>query len=347
MCIAIYSMKGNDIPCEDYLKTSFENNDDGAGFAFNTDDHRVRIVKGLMTWESFKNTFYQYDKQFDFKNRGVLIHFRITTHGGTRPECCHPFPVVGDIGMMQKLECTTNWACIHNGIITLTSAEATKRQTVSDTMVFVEKYLSKLATNKGWFKNTTNYELLYDMLDSKMAILNGNGDINSTYGFVQDADGNFYSNTSYKVSRIPYVYTSRAWDDDWDGTYMGASSYYGSGVKRWIPLQRLDQNQMIYFDDETIVEYDPADEIRFLATKNGEIFMVCANELNGWYPNATAIYCGTGTILDSLYRLVPFTRDVYIREDRLDMEDYEYALCDEADGDEKKSDKEVKEVETK
>ena len=46
MCIAIYSLKGTDIPSEDILKTCFLNNPDGAGFAFNKGG-KVHIVKGL------------------------------------------------------------------------------------------------------------------------------------------------------------------------------------------------------------------------------------------------------------------------------------------------------------
>ena len=52
MCIAIASPKNNPIPTYDILKTCFRNNDDGAGFAFNTDDNQVKIVKGFMI-ESF------------------------------------------------------------------------------------------------------------------------------------------------------------------------------------------------------------------------------------------------------------------------------------------------------
>ena len=92
MCIAIYSLKGTDIPREDILKTCFLNNPDGAGFAFNKGG-KVHIVKGFMDYKGFISAFKKYDAEFGFKQRGVLIHFRIATHGGVNVGCCHPFPI--------------------------------------------------------------------------------------------------------------------------------------------------------------------------------------------------------------------------------------------------------------
>jgi len=241
MCIAIYSPMGTETPSEQYLHTSWENNPDGAGFAFNTDDGRVKILKGFMTWESFLETYKKYRDECDFKNRGVLIHFRISTHGGICPECTHPFPLTSDNGTLQKLTATSNYAVIHNGIISLTAPEARTLQHMSDTMVFVSKYLSKIAQYKKWFDNPVTWELIYQLADSKLAVLQGDGSIKATYGFTQDADGNFYSNATYKEERVRYSYkypyasgypytssysgTSRAYyydDDDDDDYYANA-----------------------------------------------------------------------------------------------------------------------------
>ena len=70
MCIAITSPIGTEIPTDDILKTCFRNNQDGAGFAFNTDIHQVKIVKGFMDFESFITAFHEYDKKYCFKDRG-------------------------------------------------------------------------------------------------------------------------------------------------------------------------------------------------------------------------------------------------------------------------------------
>ena len=82
---------------------------------------------------------------------------------------------------------------------------------MSDTMVYISKYLSKMATYPDWFSNPVTFELIYDMIDSKMAILRGDGTIKATYGFTEDAeDHNFYSNNTYKETRVKYVYPAVA-----------------------------------------------------------------------------------------------------------------------------------------
>ena len=131
MCIAIYSLKGTDIPSEDILRTCFRNNPDGAGFAFNKDG-KVQIVKGFMDFDSFISAFKKYDTKYGFKDRGVLIHFRIATHGGVNVGCCHPFPIKKKKKQLKKSLLVSDYAVIHNGIIFLT---ADKKNSLSDTMI--------------------------------------------------------------------------------------------------------------------------------------------------------------------------------------------------------------------
>ena len=123
MCIAIAKNSGIKCPSLDTLRNCWDSNPNGAGFAFN-DAGRVVIKKGFMTWNDFQTAWLRYSKRYDFDNRGVLIHFRISTHGGTNPQNTHPFPVISDTGMMQKSECVCDYAAIHNGIISLTSSQA-------------------------------------------------------------------------------------------------------------------------------------------------------------------------------------------------------------------------------
>ena len=203
MCIAIAKKIGSKCPSLDTLRNFWDSNPDGAGFAFN-DAGRVVIKKGFMTWNDFKAAWLRYSKRYDFDNRGVLIHFRISTHGGTNPQNTHPFPVIADTGMMQKSECVCDYAAIHNGVISLTSSQAYKERSVSDTLVFIRDYVSLIAQNKSWFKRRSNIELIDLLIDapsSKMAILNGRGEIIYTNGFIED-NGVLYSNQSYKVARV-------------------------------------------------------------------------------------------------------------------------------------------------
>lgn len=220
MCIAIAKPIGVDIPNDDILTNCFHNNPDGAGFAFNH-NNEVIIRKGYMTLKDFLDAFHKYNEKFDFKNRGVLIHTRITTHGGTNPQMCHPFPINSDEGALKKIEYASPYAVIHNGIISLTSSEASKKKDMSDTAIFVQKYLTKIASNKKWFSCKSNIDLIEELIDSKMAILNSNGKIIMTSGFTEDK-GIFYSNSSYKEDRFKYF-------DYYDDDYY----YYGGKVRTY------------------------------------------------------------------------------------------------------------------
>lgn len=236
MCIAIAKPIGVEIPDDDILTNCFNNNPDGAGFAFNH-NNEVVIRKGYMKLKDFLDAFHKYDKKFNFKNRGVLIHTRITTHGGTNPQMCHPFPINSDEGALKKIEYCSPFAIVHNGIISLTSSEATRKKDMSDTAIFVQKYLTKIAKNKNWFNNRANIELIEELIDSKMAVLNGNGKIIMTSGFTED-NGIFYSNSSYKENRYKKVY-NWDWYDDYSydygyGDYLTTNGFISDGKGGWI-----------------------------------------------------------------------------------------------------------------
>ena len=306
MCIAIYSMRGNDIPKESYLKNSFEYNPDGAGFAFNTNDGKVQVVKGLMTWENFISTFRKYEKKYGFKDRGVLIHFRITTSGGTNKPCCHPFPISDNEDELHQLEYKTDYACIHNGIISLTSSEASKRKLMSDTMVFIEKYLTKIASNNKWFYNEENFKLLYELLDSKMAILNGKGEIKSTEGFEQDSDGNYYSNSSYLYSNY-FSYKNTRWDS-FDDYYFGDAYGYDED---YIELMKLPKDCVLSLNNFEESYYDDKEEIDYFISKNGECFI--GEKTDTEYIIETEIdYIDEGVMLDKNYNSVKFKPTNYL-----------------------------------
>lgn len=352
MCIAIYKPLGNQVPCEEHLRASFERNDDGAGFAFNTDDHQVMIVKGLMTWESFITTFREYEKKYGFKDRGLLIHFRITTHGGTNPECTHPFPVIADEGAMHKLVYKTRYAAIHNGIISLTSTEAYRRDKMSDTMVFIEKYLTKIASNKGWFDNKSNFELIYDLIESKMAVLRGDGQINATAGFEQDADGNYYSNLSYKEPRYKSLTSKSSYKnsgyyggyyggwDEWEdygygGDYADYRGYgadyeyptekdgyaYSTTDSEGFPVRKRRMNLMMLKPDEVFIneisEYDfISEDVPMLMNADGDVFISSTKPDSYGRVNYydLELIDTDAYALSSAYREIPFRKDCYTFE---------------------------------
>lgn len=296
MCIAITSPIGVSIPTDDILKTCFRNNDDGAGFAFNTDNNKVQIVKGFMDFDSFIAAIHEYDKKYGFKDRGVLIHFRITTHGGTKPNNCHPFPISNNPKHLKKLKITSNYAVVHNGIIRLC---ADSKNELSDTMLFIKDYLSKLNSNKDWFHNKNNINLIEQLIGSKMAILNADGKILATSGFHKGEDGNYYSNYSYQEYDYG-IYRYGFFDDGWYSDYY---SYANEGQHE-MPLMELKRGECIYYDDGTTEEYrsDYHNLFKTYVTEDNEVYALFDDgDYDDKIPMEHLTYIGNGAIIDNFF----------------------------------------------
>lgn len=310
MCIGIYSLKGNEIPNDDILRTCFRNNSDGAGFCFNTDNNQVQIVKGFMDFESFITALHEYDEKFNLTHRGVLIHFRIGTSGKTikggycDPSCTHPFPISSKDKHLKKLKFTSDYAVIHNGIINLT---ADRKSDLSDTMIFIKGYLTKISSNKNWFYNPKNIRLIEMLIASKMAILNGNGEIISTAGFHKGADGNYYSNTSYKstyYSLYDFGFYDSWYHDDIEPEYEELEC----------PLMQLKKGEIVFYDDGKTEEY----EIGFhnlypvYLTKEGDVYGdYTDSEIKNKVSMKNLTYLGHGYIVSnkSPIGIVDFRKD--------------------------------------
>lgn len=310
MCIAVYSTKGNDVPDRSTLEMCFNANPDGAGFAFNTDNGQVRIRKGFMDFESFIGEFERHKDKYGFRDRGVLMHFRIATHGAQDMANCHPFPITSNQKKLRKTETDSEYACVHNGIIHLTSDIARKEKKNSDTMIFVRDYLSLIASNRHWFDTPSNTELIHNLIDSKMAILNGKGDIIATPGFEKGADGNYYSNDSY----------------------MGTYSYglYDLFLYDKVPLMRLDEGETAFFDDGITEEYDKVYHGAYplFITESGEILGCYDGAYVGQNISSERLtYLGDGIICDDHSLMsgnlsVPFRKDAMMTLSRENEYDF-------------------------
>ena len=296
VCIAIASMKNNPIPTDEILKTCFRNNSHGAGFAFNTDNNQVKIVKGFMDFDSFITALHEYDEKYNLTHRAVLLHFRIGTSGRTTkkgfcaPSCTHPFPISSKDKHLKKLNFTSDYAVVHNGIINFC---ADSKSDLSDTMLFVKNYLTDISSNKGWFYNPKNINLIYNLIYSKMAILNGKGDIIRTEGFHKADDGNFYSNNSYMPSYYglyDYNFYNAWYEDDIDPEY----------IQLECPLMQLKYDETVIYDDGRTEGYESGfhDIYPLYLTKEGDLFanynyIVYSNKI----PMEDLTYLGHGHII--------------------------------------------------
>ena len=220
MCIIAYKPMNVNFPSNETLRTCFYNNPDGAGFMYPSKDG-VHIHKGYMTFEEFNKALAPLKK----KNIPVVMHFRITTHGGTSPQMTQPFPCTSKTRKLKKLDSLARVGIAHNGIIGMTR-DAKK---ISDTALFIKRYASYLIKDADYYKDERITQMIEEMIGSKMAILSKDGHVEILgKGWEHTKDGMWYSNGSYEPWDLKNpkksAYAYYGWDDWYDLT----GSYYGN-----------------------------------------------------------------------------------------------------------------------
>ncbi|WP_288169383.1 hypothetical protein [uncultured Slackia sp.] len=215
MRIIVAKPAGVQCPSLETLETCFNSNPDGAGLMW-ADGDQVRIIKGFMEFDEFASTLKALG---DVTNTGLVMHFRITTHGGTRPECCHPFPLTDDDAALRALDICAPLGVAHNGIITGMDTDAK----TSDTMAYIRDVLTPLQRMAGdLLASDDAMGVVESTVGSKLAFLEPDGAITTVGDFIED-NGVFYSNASFKPA--PRVWrpttpqsAASAWRafDEWD-----------------------------------------------------------------------------------------------------------------------------------
>lgn len=297
MCIAIYSLKGNLLPSEEALRNSFESNPDGCGFSY-AYKGTVYTYKGFFKFDTFYERLMECDKKYNLKNCGVLLHFRIATHGSIVAANCHPFPLSSNENKLKSSYTKSKYAVIHNGICSCTT-DAAKKGVLSDTALFVRDYLSKIATFDNWFSNPHTIKLIEQLIESKLAILRNDGEIISTDGFHKGNDGNHYSNYSY-MERGFGLY-SCGFLDDWYG------ECYGPNEEAYVmPLMELKPQECIYYNDGNVEEYrtDYHPLYRTFVTEECEVYTLFERgDFEDRIPFEKLCYVGEGEIVDSFFSI--------------------------------------------
>jgi hypothetical protein len=132
----------------------------------------------------------------------------------------------------------------HNGIISITP-----RKGISDTMEYIASQLAPLYKGAPTFyKNPFLMEMVDNAIQSKLALLNSEGEL-YTIGKFETDSGIMYSNTSYK----PYTF---------NGSYFDKSYWYGYDLDEYysdIPTgYRLKEERLLrWFDyDEEVTCLD-------------------------------------------------------------------------------------------
>lgn len=202
---------GAQFPSKTKIKTMFKNNPNGAGFMY-SDGNAVYIQKGFMTLGDFNSALNRVKQHTEYP---FVLHFRITTHGGTSKGMCHPFPLSDDIKELTATRLTTDIGIAHNGMIPLTEYASQ----ISDTAEFIRRYMTKLVHNENDMDSDI-LDIIETCIDSKMAILTASADVHLLGKFVQDGNGVYYSNTSYQKRRSKTASTKTVLD------YSGYTSNY-------------------------------------------------------------------------------------------------------------------------
>lgn len=247
MCIIAHSPAGVELPDDDEIKHMFQKNPHGAGFAIQ-DNGKVTYRKGFMTVEEFIEALGDKSK---LKDKTVVMHFRIKTHGNTDKFTTHPFKLSSNYGDLRKLE-GEGPVLFHNG--TFTGLGGVLDKNSSDTQDFVSGVANKLLTRATKYKgvnkavvdqivSSNRVLILYE--DKKHPILK--------LGTWYEHKGNYYSNTGFKG-----YYTSAGFGMT---TYSHADSYKGS-----LSTYRLD------LWGANVAEYATPDTTGWIICKTKERF---------------------------------------------------------------------------
>ena len=190
MCIIIAKPAGIPLPNIETLRTCWERNPHGAGYAV-ARDGAVHIHKGFMTWNDFATI--DFDGLTDYS---CVFHFRFATHGSQSAGNCHPFPVTGNLRRCYR---KTDVAIAHNGVIN--HIKITKKD-YSDTMSYIEKTIAPLwkqckAKGSYMYSVKSSQKVLLDETGSKWSFLYPNGTIiNVGQGITEN--GQWYSNAGFE-----------------------------------------------------------------------------------------------------------------------------------------------------
>ena len=282
MCIIAAKPAGVAMPSRDTIRTMWDGNRDGAGLMY-LEGGKVTIEKGFMTYKSFAKKLDQLEKRLDLTRTPVVMHFRITTHGGTKPENCHPFPITDSIGALKKLTSRTDVGVAHNGIIHIIP-----RSGISDTMEYIASQLAPLKRALPRFYENKNAMLLVkNAIDSKMAFLTKEGKIYTVGDFVTD-NGVLYSNRSYIKSSLRYRDLG-SWncyadfEDDW-------GDFQGIGYDDVKCLMWLDESDYLKSEDGSLIE-----GLDFLIDESGKVYEYDYNSDAAFLVEGMTAYTEAGT----------------------------------------------------
>lgn len=261
MCIIAAKPASTKMPDQETIRRMWYGNPDGAGIMYALDG-KVRIEKGFMKLSELEKRLDEIRKTVDLDATGVVLHFRITTHGGTRPENCHPFPITDSLARLRMTRVTTTVGVAHNGVIDITPRD----RSISDTMEYIASQLAPLSRAlPSFYTNPDAMTLIQNAIRSRMVFLTGDGKIYRTGDFVEQG-GIFYSNKSFQgYARI----RSYCWDDfePWTDCAPLTTTKSKSGKKK----KGKSTSSVIQTKQKELMWITLADDGAYVITRNGSV----------------------------------------------------------------------------
>ena len=205
MCILAVIKHNQPLLSEKMLRKCWNLNPDGAGVMYTdqSDPSRIVVRKGFMEYKDLLDFWRGYRNEHDnTREHGfTVIHFRIGTSGGKRPEMTHPFVLYND-------EMDTTQAIAHNGII-----HGLGRADASDTAVFAER-IRQTTKSVEWVDCLFTRMMVEEYIGSynKLVVLTGDKVtiFNPESGELDPRTGIWWSNAGWR-SRDPGVCDPRKW----------------------------------------------------------------------------------------------------------------------------------------
>jgi hypothetical protein len=201
MCVAIGCPER--LPTPEILKSAEEANPDGGGIAWVNGEGSVSWVKNI----DAKTMIEMIDA--GKVKAPALIHFRITTSGGTRPELCHPFPISQKASTELTGRATS--VLVHNGHWSGWSARALNVVLRHDKKV-PEGYWSD-SRALAYMAYHLGEQALRLVEHQKIATLNREGEIR-LFGYFDEREGIHYSNLNWQRKAVSVeVYRGSSFED--------------------------------------------------------------------------------------------------------------------------------------
>ena len=223
----------------DSLAIGSQNNPDGFGYAVHAGTH---IVKGSgLNFDAVLDNFL---KTRAIHSGPALFHSRITTHGGTNINNCHPFQVGKD----------TNTVVAHNGMLPIAA-----RNGMSDTAIFAKELFPSWGGASTLNSKKTRKKLSKFADGSKLVFLSANPDVQDDYYIINENDGHWnegvwWSNNSYKYDRYSYA-GSGMYTSGWTSTgKTPPDSRYSIDTTKYD--DNMWDNQSLLVEDCTYIDKD-------------------------------------------------------------------------------------------